>query len=933
MKDTYPKDITIEHEDGTPPAPDHVQYADEVVPPSDEQNDASETVTFANRQHHEDDTPPSHNKAISPLQRLSTAFDNALRSFFFHLGYTVASYPSRTITLAVFVALACGAGVIKFHTEDNAEVLWAPQNSLAVEHDETINMYFDSQGQIGIIFTSESGNDDIATQSGLLQMISVLEAVNQVEIQNNGEVISFNDDVCIHSMQGELGLCSGTSVLDLFWDEQYMTSPASFLATVKAKISNLNDEQVKQTLSAPTYYSWNGNPISSDRYISIDDSSSSGIFVALAFRIEYGIYDLEQEKIENEIERVLFNEPIEGTESLEWYLATMTIMINAINESLTSDIDLLAIGIMLAVIYVCSTLGLAGHPIKSRIGLGLLAILSIFLAIIASVGIGSLISFYGPVHQALPLLMVAVGVDDTFVIVAAFDELDDDMDIKERVARALSRAGASITVTTLTNSCAFFIGSLTETLALKNFAYWAGIGILFDFVFQSTFFIACLTYDARRQQQKKRDVVCCTKSSNTSTKSMFGITDKVLERFFESTYSPRVMNPFSVAFVVVLTLASFGFCVYGTTLLKNEFDNAYFFMDGTRAKEFDDAENKYFGSRPTLSCILFTGYFDYADTTNQQKMSRLFDVEDGYVAQNQYYLSNSMASWYNRFREFGGLTSIDQTFPSEDYYTRLDEFLSSDIGIQFQEDLVFNDAGKLVATRSMSLFVTLVSNAEEVDAMQTMRSSVDEADLDEAFPFDANFIFFEGDAVIKDETIKSILISLAGVFVVTFVLIGNARAASIVLLGVCFSVVDLLGLMHFLDINLNTVSVITLALAIGLTIDFSAHVGLLFVTSVGSKKERVTRALSHLGPALTHSGFTTVIAISILAGARSYVFQVLFKMFVLIISLGMIHGMLVVPVVLYFAGPESMFASNNDIVEMEDVLMKELNVLPQISGN
>mmetsp|Transcript_22970 Transcript_22970/g.34468 ORF Transcript_22970/g.34468 Transcript_22970/m.34468 type:complete len:929 (-) Transcript_22970:474-3260(-) len=925
-----PEDITI----------DHVQDEDQVVAPvaSDKQIDTSETATtsFDKQHHHEDETlPPSHNKANnSTLQRISTAFDQALRSFFFHLGYTVASYPGRTIALAVFVALTCGAGVIKFHTEDDAEVLWAPQNSLAVEHDETINMYFDSPGQIGIIFTSKSGKDDIATQLGLLQMITVLEAVNQVEIQDNGEVISFDDDVCIHSLQGGLGLCSGTSVLDLFWDEQYMTSPTSFLATVKAKIKTLNDEQVKQILSTPSYYSWNGNPISSDRYISIDDSSNSDILEALAFRIEYGIYDLEQaETVENEIERVLLNEPIEGTESLEWYLATMAIFVNAVDETLTSDIDLLAIGIVLAVVYVCSMLGLAGHPIKSRVGLGLLAILSILLAIIASVGIGSLISFYGPVHQVLPLLMVAVGVDDTFVIVAAFDELDDDMDVKERVARALSRAGASITVTTLTNSCAFFIGSLTETLALKYFAYWAGIGILFDFVFQSTFFIACLTYDAQRQQQKKRDVVCCKKSSNTSTRSMFGITEGLLEGFFESTYSPHIMNTFSVAFVVMLTLASFGFCVYGTTLLKNEFDLAYFFMDGTRAKEFDDAENKYFGSRPTISCILFTGDFNYADTTNQQKMTRLFDIEDGYVAQNQYYLNNSLESWYNRFREFGGLTSIDQTFPSEDYYTRLEEFLSSDVGTQFQEDLVFDDAGKLVATRSMSLFVTLVSNAEEVDAMLTMRSSVDEADLDEAFPFNAEFIYYEGDAVIKDETIKSMLISLAGVFVVTFVLIGNARVASIVLLGVCFSVVDLLGLMHFLDINLNTVSVITLALAIGLTIDFSAHIGLLFVTSVGSKKERVTRALSHLGPALTHSGFTTVIAISILAGARSYVFQVLFKMFVLIILLGMFHGMLVVPVVLYLAGPESMFASNSDAIKIEDVRMKELDKKSQISGN
>lgn len=379
-----------------------------------------------------------------------------------------------------------------------------------------------------------------------------------------------------------------------------------------------------------------------------------------------------------------------------------------------------------------------------------------------------------------------------------------------------------------------------------------------------------------------------------------------------------------MATVVVLTLASFAFCVYGTTQLKNEFDYAYFYMDGTTAREYDDTENKYFGNRPALSIMLFTGGYDYADTINQQRMTRLLDKEDGYVVENSYYQNNSLESWYNRFREFGNLTSDDQTFLSEEYYTMLDEFLLSEVGTQFKKHLVFDDDGQLIATQSMALLVTLETNAEEVDAMQTLRSSVDEAGLDEAFPYSYDFIFFEGDAVIKEETMKSTLCSLAAVFAVTCVLIGNVRAALIVLLGVCVSVVDLLGIMHFLDINLNTVSVISLALAVGLTIDFSAHIGLVFVTSVGFKKERVTRALSHLGPALMHSGFTTVIAISVLAGARSYIFQVLFKMFVLIISLGMIHGMLVVPVVLFLVGPDSIFASGNDICQVEDLLVKEI---------
>ena len=68
----------------------------------------------------------------------------------------------------------------------------------------------------------------------------------------------------------------------------------------------------------------------------------------------------------------------------------------------------------------------------------------ICLAYVAMIGVCSLISWYGPVHQLLPLLLVAIGIDDAYVIVTAFDETSDISDTPERVGRALSRAGAAV---------------------------------------------------------------------------------------------------------------------------------------------------------------------------------------------------------------------------------------------------------------------------------------------------------------------------------------------------------------------------------------------------------------------------------------------------------------------------------------------------------
>jgi hypothetical protein len=64
----------------------------------------------------------------------------------------------------------------------------------------------------------------------------------------------------------------------------------------------------------------------------------------------------------------------------------------------------------------------------------------------------------------LPFLLLGVGVDDLFVIVTCWKNLNfgsNQVSLPEKMGQTLRRAGTSITVTTLTDVAAFLVGTLT----------------------------------------------------------------------------------------------------------------------------------------------------------------------------------------------------------------------------------------------------------------------------------------------------------------------------------------------------------------------------------------------------------------------------------------------------------------------------------------
>jgi len=87
------------------------------------------------------------------------------------------------------------------------------------------------------------------------------------------------------------------------------------------------------------------------------------------------------------------------------------------------------------------------------------------MAFLSACGICSVLNvFYGPVHTSLPFLLMGLGVDDIFVMMACYRKVQSahkDLPIAESMGLMLKHAGASITVTSLTDIVAFLVGATT----------------------------------------------------------------------------------------------------------------------------------------------------------------------------------------------------------------------------------------------------------------------------------------------------------------------------------------------------------------------------------------------------------------------------------------------------------------------------------------
>merc|ERR1712130_275251 len=92
------------------------------------------------------------------------------------------------------------------------------------------------------------------------------------------------------------------------------------------------------------------------------------------------------------------------------------------------------------------------------------------------------------------------------------------------------------------------------------------------------------------------------------------------------------------------------------------------------------------------------------------------------------------------------------------------------------------------------------------------------------FPYSVFYVFYEQYLTMWQDTLHSIGVSLATIFVVTFFLMGmDLRSATIILLCIVLILIDLGGVMYAWDVTLIAVSLVNLVMAVGISVEFCSH--------------------------------------------------------------------------------------------------------------
>lgn len=193
----------------------------------------------------------------------------------------------------------------------------------------------------------------------------------------------------------------------------------------------------------------------------------------------------------------------------------------------------------------------------SKFTLGLFGILLVILSVSTTVGFFSFLEVKVTliIAEVIPFLVLAVGVDNVFILVheldrqnllhgpnasqaashggpgfttpmsptnshrSPFDSTHDQDEVdaasmplylspEERVARSLAKMGPSILLSTITETVAFALGAIVPMPAVRNFALYAAGSVLLNALMQVTVFISALLLDLKRVEVRGcRDII------------------------------------------------------------------------------------------------------------------------------------------------------------------------------------------------------------------------------------------------------------------------------------------------------------------------------------------------------------------------------------------------------------------------------------------
>ena len=436
-----------------------------------------------------------------------TCVDRLLKRSFFAFGKNVGEHPGYYLIIPLLLTALCATGFQQMHLVADPEFLFSPEAGEAKTERAVLEQYFPTNytqfdptrasrgGRFGrLIVTAADGGSLL--RMAVWREISYLDALVQnvsVLWDDQPDPLTYAQ-LCATTLAGG---CSTNEVLEL----------GAYIPEIEARELNL------------TYPIW----LSTDTFrayplpmylggFTLDTEDANTIESVEAISLFYFLDTTEEWMVKRGSSwEAAFLATVKEARlpNLRVYRFTSLTLEQELEENTNSVLPYFALNIGIMIIF-CILTCMMTDWVKSKPLLGLLGVAS---AILASVTAFGLVMYLGMdfigINLAAPFLMLGIGIDDTFVLLAAWRRTSPHDSVPSRMGQTYREAAVSITITSVTDMLSFWIGVITPFPCVRIFSVYTGACVVFTYFWHLTFFGGCMAVAGYAEKQNRHALTCC----------------------------------------------------------------------------------------------------------------------------------------------------------------------------------------------------------------------------------------------------------------------------------------------------------------------------------------------------------------------------------------------------------------------------------------
>ncbi|XP_072530653.1 patched domain-containing protein 3-like [Salminus brasiliensis] len=548
--------------------------------------------------------------------------------------------------------------------------------------------------------------------------------------------------------------------------------------------------------------------------------------------------------------------------------------------------------------------------VRNKVWVASFGALSAGLAVLSSFGLLLLCGMpFAMTVTTAPFLILGIGVDDMFIMISSWQKTNVHDAVENRLAKTYEEAAVSITITTLTNMLAFYIGIMSSFPSVQSFCVYTGTAILFCYIYNVTFFGAFLAFNGRREKSNRHWLTCMVvehpkPNAKNNMCAVGGAYDPVtkteeempINTFFKKFYGPFLTKSWTKVGVVLIYAVYLAGSIYGCTQIKEGIELKNLAPDDSYVAKYYDNQHEYFTEfGPNVMVVVKDEAFPYWSESAVQDLNTCLEQ----FQKLDMVATNMTMFWLDYYLRYGEQIHANLSAKTT-FFMHLRPFLtvsgfSQDVNVNYTTQQIY-------ASRLFVQTINIRTAVDEKNMLAAFRQTAEDCPVP-LLVYHPAFIYFDQYAVIVSNTIQNVLVATLVMLIISLLLIPNPLCSVWVTFAIASVIAGVAGFMALWDVNLDSISMINLVICVGFSVDFSAHISYACVSSQATTADgKVIDALYNLGYPIIQGAISTVAGVVVLAAVQSYIFRTFFKIMFLVILFGALHGLVFIPVFLTFFG-------------------------------